>query len=219
MDIATLPSTFSSAGSGDTGAVRVREGDKFLGLDLSAHLLPKYRRQLRAWRAHGATVHLIVYDLLPLQRPSWFTASSGVNFGHWFEVVAEESDEAICISDQVARDLMPTLFDGEHRGAGRLVAMHMGADIAGSVPSRGVCERCAGTLEHMRFRPAILMVGTVEPRKGYDIAIRAFDHLWKTRPDSPDLIIVGKAGWKTEQLQRSITSQRSSAGGSIGSTR
>ena len=48
--------------------VRVAAGDKFLGLDLSAHLLPKYRRQLKAWRAHGATIHMVVYDLLPLER-------------------------------------------------------------------------------------------------------------------------------------------------------
>ena len=46
------------------------------------------------------------------------------------------------------------------------------------------------------------MVGTIEPRKGYNLAIAAFEHLWRTRPnDSPDLVIVGKGGWKTTALQ------------------
>ena len=85
--------------------VRVRGGDKFLGLDLSAHLLPKYRRQLRAWRRHGATIHLVVYDLLPLQRPGWFTPSAVKHFERWFDLLAGETDQAICISNQVARDL------------------------------------------------------------------------------------------------------------------
>ena len=45
--------------------VRAGPHDKFLGLDLSAHFLPKYRQQLRAWRRNGASIHLIVYDVLP----------------------------------------------------------------------------------------------------------------------------------------------------------
>jgi len=53
------------------------------------------------------------------------------------------------------------------------------------------------------------MVGTVEPRKGYEAALAAFDHLWRTRPtEAPDLIIVGKAGWKTSNLQERIRSHR-----------
>ena len=57
----------------------------------------------------------------------------------------------------------------------------------------------------MRFRPAILMVGTVEPRKAYAEAIAAFEHLWAKFPtNAPDLVIVGKAGWKTANLQQRI---------------
>jgi glycosyltransferase involved in cell wall biosynthesis len=201
------PIDFLERGVGtEKKAVRVHPGDKFLGLDLSAHLLPKYRRQLRAWRAHGATVHLIVYDLLPLQRPSWFTASAGSHFRNWFEVVAEESDEAICISDQVARDLSANFAITSAARRPQISRLVLGSDISASVPSRGICEQLQRTLEHMRFRPAVLMVGTVEPRKGYEVAIRAFEHLWQTFPDAPDLIIVGKPGWKTEQLQAGIRS-------------
>ena len=51
------------------------------------------------------------------------------------------------------------------------------------------------------------MVGTIEPRKGYDAAIAAFEHLWTTRPaDAPDLVIVGKGGWKTSGLQERLSS-------------
>lgn len=189
-------------------AVRVMPGDKFLGLDLSAHLLPKYRRQLRAWRAHGATVNVIVYDLLPLQRPAWFTPLAVNNFRKWFDVIAEEADQAICISDQVARDVeeaVGRLGTGRHPVINRL---QLGADIADTIPSCGTCENLKRTLEHMRFRPAVLMVGTVEPRKGYEAALSAFDHLWRHRPDSPDLVIVGKPGWKTGDLQTTLRSHR-----------
>ena len=104
-------------GSGELPAtpVSVRPGDKFLGLDLSAHLLPKYRRQLKAWRSHGASIHLVVYDLLPLMRPDWFNGTTSGHFRRWFEVLAEEADQAICISDQVARDLQHHLAGSGRR--------------------------------------------------------------------------------------------------------
>jgi glycosyltransferase involved in cell wall biosynthesis len=187
--------------------VRVRRGDKFLGLDLSAHLLPKYRRQLRAWRGHGATVHLIVYDLLPHLRPQWFTPSAVSHFERWLDVVAVEADQAICISNDVARKLRELLNGRGNRVAPKIGRLEMGADISASVPSSGISDELKRFLEHLRFRQAILMVGTVEPRKGYEAALAAFDHLWRDRPtESPDLVVVGKAGWKTEELQRRFRS-------------
>jgi glycosyltransferase involved in cell wall biosynthesis len=184
--------------------VRVRDGDKFLGLDLSAHLLPKYRQQLRAWREHGATTHLVVYDLLPLQRPEWFTPAASANFGRWFDVLADQADQALCISDQVARDLSERFKAVGTTRTPAICRVQLGADIAASVPSAGVCDHLKHVLEHVRFRPAILMVGTVEPRKGYEAALSAFDYLWRTRLDAPDLVLVGRPGWKTGSTQARI---------------
>lgn len=185
-------------------AVSACPGDHFLGLDLSAHLLPKYRRQLRAWKAHGASIHLVVYDLLPLQRPQWFNPAATNHFRKWFDVLRQEADQAICISDQVARDLRQHLGTPTTPSIGRL---QMGSDITASLPSKGVSWEVARVVEQVRSRPAILMVGTVEPRKGYDVALDAFEHLWADQPLlAPDLIIVGKSGWKTTGLQNRIRS-------------
>lgn len=182
--------------------VSVRAGDKFLGLDLSALWLPKYRRQIRAWRAHGATIHLVVYDLLPLTRPEWFTKAAVAHFRNWYDVLTKEADQAICISDEVAAELRRKAHDIVPRRNLAIARLRMGADIAASVPSTGLCDEAQRVLERLRFRPAILMVGTVEPRKGYDAALAAFDHLWRTRPnDAPELVIVGKPGWNTAKLQ------------------
>jgi len=185
--------------------VSARSGDKFLGLDLSAHFLPKYRQQVRAWRAHGATVHLVVYDLLPLLRPQWFSAATGRHFRNWFNVLAEDADQAICISKQVSRDLRDRLRDKSPKSALAVANLNMGGDIASTRPSEGICTGVSQLLDRLRFRPAVLMVGTVEPRKGYDVALAAFEHLWRTRgSEAPDLVIVGKGGWKTAELQQAI---------------
>ena len=203
------PADFLLNGSGGLPAtpVSVRPGDKFLGLDLSAHILPKYRRQLKAWSSHGASIHLVVYDLLPLMRPAWFNAATRGHFRRWLEVLAQEAHQAICISDQVASDLrqyLARMSSGRQPAIGRL---RMGSDMAASLPSIGTCAELKCLLDQIQFRPAVLMVGTVEPRKGYDSALLAFEHLWRTRPiGAPDLVIVGKGGWKTAGLQEYINS-------------
>jgi len=187
--------------------VRVKPGDIFLGLDLSAHLLSKYRRQLRAWRQHGATVHLIVYDVLPLLRPQWFNGKTSAHFQNWFRVLALDADQAICISQQVSRDLRECLRERAPSSSLTIVNMKMGGDIANSLPSLGICQEVSDLLDRLRFRPAILMVGTIEPRKAYDTALAAFEHVWRERGgEAPDLVIVGKAGWKTKALQNRIRS-------------
>lgn len=178
-------------------AVQARLGDMFLGLDLSAHLLPLYTRQVEAWRSAGATVHLVVYDLLPLRRPDWFMPSTVRNYRRWFDMVAIHCDQALCISDHVAADLREAL--GAHTPPiGRL---EMTGDLEASLPSRGISPSAARAIAHARGRPTTLMVGTVEPRKGYDAALDAFELLWRRSPDGPSLVIVGKPGWRTRALQ------------------
>ena len=48
------------------------------------------------------------------------------------------------------------------------------------------------------------MVGTIEPRKGYDFALKVFECIWSDKKNEAAVIIVGKAGWKTEKLQREL---------------
>lgn len=180
--------------------MNVSAGDQFLGLDLAAHLLPGHRRQLVEWKSLGASIHLLVYDLLPLMHPEWFNPRTASNFRKWLSILATHADQAICISDNVAHCLERCLADGCKEGP-QIVRMQMGGDISASIPSVGVSREISGLLELARFRPAILMVGTIEPRKAYDVALDAFELLWRTRPDAPDLIIVGKPGWKTSSIQ------------------
>lgn len=179
--------------------VGVRPGDKFLGLDLAAHFLPDCIQQLDAWREAGASIHLVVYDLLPLDEGDWFNPVTQKHFSRWFEVVRERADQVLCISDQVKRDVLKRLGSGRAPKVGRI---YLSGDIASSRPSTGVTAKAASVLARMKERPTVLMVGTVEPRKGYNAALDAFDRLWHRDPSAaPDLVIIGKAGWKTEALQ------------------
>lgn len=184
------------------GPVGVRPGDRFLGLDLTAHYLPHCVQQLDAWRGAGATVHIVVYDLLPLTQAGWFNATTRQNFARWFDVVEHHADQALCISDAVRRNVLARLTAGSGPAVGRL---YLSGDIAASRPSTGVSANVSQVLDQARTRPTVIMIGTVEPRKGYNPALDAFDRLWLDHSvDAPDLVIIGKPGWKTEHLQQRI---------------
>jgi glycosyltransferase involved in cell wall biosynthesis len=156
---------------------------------------------------HGATVHLVVYDLLPLLRPEWFNPRMHAHFCRWFTLLSEDTDQALCISRQVSRDLRDRLHTSHRGSMPKIAHIDMGADIAATRPTTGVSPEVADLLDRLRFRPSVLMVGTIEPRKGYDVALAAFEHLWRQRQgDAPDLVIIGRGGWKTAKLQQAIRS-------------
>ena len=60
-------------------------------------------------------------------------------------------------------------------------------------------------LGQLRARPSFLMVGTIEPRKGYLQTIEAFSQLWNDGNDV-SLVIVGREGWKdlSDDMRRDI---------------
>jgi glycosyltransferase involved in cell wall biosynthesis len=195
-DLAGLPRV--SAGAGDI----------FLGLDYAANIVPERRRQLIGWQRAGATLVFVVYDLLPARHPEWFTPKGAANHARWLRFIARHGDVLICISRSVLTGMSEEIARTRPNRAPVLRSIRLGSDIAASTPSRGAIELAPSLLAVMTSRPTVLMVGTIEPRKGYAEALAAFERLW-TRPEifglddsaMPALVIVGRAGWSTEALQ------------------
>ncbi|WP_370308213.1 glycosyltransferase family 4 protein [Sphingobium abikonense] len=183
--------------------VRAGAGDLFLGLDLAAHRLIRHRRQIARWRRAGASINLIVYDLLPLQRPDWFPDSTGRNFRGWIKLLMRDADRAICISGQVARDLNDMLQAAPAPVRERIEVhvMPLSGAIEHSSPTTGIDAKGIAALGRLQDQDMVLAVGTIEPRKGHDSLIAAMEHLWRTDPTAPHLVVVGRPGWRTEALQ------------------
>ena len=61
-------------------------------------------------------------------------------------------------------------------------------------------------LEHHAGPPYILAVGTIEPRKNYSRLLDAYEQLRsELGDDSPQLMVVGKAGWMSEAVCSRLT--------------
>ncbi len=174
-------------------------GDIFVTLDLTAHVLPHHHLQLERWKLAGVEIYFVLYDLLPTLHPEWFT-EKGVNAQRrWLRTLAIYADGVACISQAVAGDLGNWL-DGmlDHQSqAIAITSFPLGADISTKLPG------ASGEFSALRAKlgqcPTVLMVGTIEPRKGYEASLSAFENIWRTTPDI-NLVIVGKAGWQVDSL-------------------
>lgn len=184
-----------------------RPGDIFLGLDLSAHIIPRHLAQFLVWKKRGLQVAFVVYDLLPLHHPEWFSAKLVRAFRRWSRSVAILADSVFCISQPVREDFQ-TLICGRYRMPAETIPAHvfpMGGNIKASRPSTGLPPDFAESLRLIGTGKSALMVGTIEPRKGYGQILEAFEILW-ARGCTHKLVIVGRPGWMTQGLQSRISS-------------
>ena len=180
------------------GDVEVGDGDTFVSLDLTAHILPHHHKQLERWKLAGVKIFMVVYDLLPTLHPEWFTASGIKAQRRWLRTLSIYADGAACISKSVAVELSTWLDKsiGPMAASIAITSFPLGADFKPAPIGDPEIKRWLAALGTGAL---VLMVGTVEPRKGYALALSAFELLWKAGSDSK-LVIVGKAGWKVDAL-------------------
>ena len=186
--------------------LEVRAGDLFLGLDLFTNGTAQNRRRLRDMRRHGVLVYFVVYDLLPVLRPDVFPLGAEGYFADYLDTIGEVADGLVCISRAVADELHDWLAARPNRARRDPLPLgyfHLGADIDASAPSFGLPDNAEHVMAAIAARPTLLMVGTVEPRKGQAQAVEAFDLLWRQGVDA-NLVIVGKQGWMMEALAEKL---------------
>ncbi len=107
---------------------------------------------------------------------------------------ARVADRVIADSRATARQVSRLLGVS----ADRLTVVYPGIDdelLAGRD-----CSRTDGQADLGLPAGYLLAVGTLEPRKGYDLLLDALERL----PDAPCLVVVGAPGWKSQSLGRRL---------------
>ena len=196
---------FSEEKLPDDGPVEFTSGDVYLGLDLVAHLVPAFINRFRQLSSQGVKQYFVVYDLLPLLRPDCFEPHLLPLFRAWYEAIAEVSDGVLCISKAVADEFEQWLHQArpERQSPLQIGWFHLGADLDGSPMAGPASSSPNNELAALSGCVNILMVGTIEPRKGHAQALAAFDQLWQQGTDV-NLVLVGRPGWLVEKLVAKI---------------
>lgn len=184
--------------------VEAGTGDIFIGLDLQHFVIPAKKKELHHWRNLGVTVWFVVYDLLPISLSDCFLPNVREYHHKWLQTIAE-FDGALCISKAVANEMREWLHNNSpvrHRPFA-VEWFHLGADLDASAPTLGWPIEGENFLDSIMSRTSFLMVSTVEPRKGHEQALNAFEDLWE-RGFNVNLVVVGKQGWQVDDLAQTI---------------
>lgn len=202
--ISTLLPRFASDETTDS-LVDVSCNDIFLGLDLTARLILGAEKTLKRFRDLGVEVYFVVYDVLLVNHPEWFSQGGSQRFICWLETVSALSTGLVCISGATAEALRDWLlyFPPQRADCLKIDFFHLGADINQSLPSAGLPNNAESVLAALQTAPTVLMVGTVEPRKGHTQALNAFDLLWQ-HGTAVNLVIVGHRGWNVAALVKQL---------------
>lgn len=187
--------------------VDFQAGDIFLGLDLNVLMTEPAFDTLEMQRRRGLRVWFVVYDLLPLLMPHCFDPGLRLPFHRWIRKIASISDGLVAISRSVADEIAAYLEGVRPHRSSPLILTHfnLGGDLDGQTPSSEMRSEDARLIADLGSKTYFLKVGTIEPRKGHRQLIDAFDLLWSDGRDVT-LVLVGKAGWLTDDLVSHITS-------------
>ena len=179
--------------------VAARDGDIFLGLDLLRDHAQVFRDALGRLRSQHVRIDIVIYDLLPIDLAACVPERINRSFEQWLNVVGDMADGAICISETVAKRFSRWFSSrtGRNRGVA-ISSFRLGVPSVSAVP---VDRPSRPDGQSVSF----LMVGTVEPRKGYVDAVDAFEQIWRS-PGGSDitLTIVGRYGWGMEEFLRRL---------------
>lgn len=177
------------------------QDDIYLALDLNAHLTDKVHDIHMRLQCCGIKLYFIVYDILLVQHPEWWPKGTSVIFEAWLRSISEVATGLFCISEAVAEEVRAWLKQNpsQRLSGPRVSSFHLGADVENSLPSKGIPEGAQAVLDALNVNPSLLMVGTIEPRKGHAQALAAFELLWE-QEIAVNLVIVGKRGWLVDKL-------------------
>jgi len=187
----------------DRTPIKARPGDVFIGLDFSLDSVRMHRSQLTSFRRAGGSLWFLVCDLLPAERPEWFSVNNVIRYKAWLEIITGIADGFLCISQQTEDDLRRVLADrfGLKEGYATSI-VPMGHAIMDSI-LQDAAAVAPPTARFDMTHPFSLMVGTLEPRKGHADIVAAFSELWRQGSEHR-LVLVGRMGWQIEALRDTI---------------
>ncbi len=181
----------------ETGArIFFTQRDHILMLDSSWAFHHVHSKSLINARLRGAKVTTCLYDTVPLRASGFTHSRMPPVFSQWLQTALTYSTGFVCISKAVADEFVEILRQLRFPRPLDIGFWPLGADFGPIYET---------TPEETRDTSAtnFLMVGTIEPRKGYGVALDAFDLLWEQNVNVK-LTIVGKMGWNVENLVRRL---------------
>jgi len=157
------------------------------------------------FKADGGRVVTVVYDLIPVSNPEYYSIELSVAFRSWINAVFATTDAIVCISRYSAecvRQMAEAKFQsGAIERKPPISHFHLGSDLD-LIRSSGTVSPNIKSI-FSRLGHLFLVVGSIEPRKNHDYIISNFDKFWANNGQGT-LIIIGRQGWGQKDFLKKI---------------
>jgi len=137
----------------------------------------------------------VIHDITPILFPNYHNSASHYVHKLFLPRITKNADLIITNSEHTKNDLV------EHypNAKGKTEVVYLGKE------NQFVPTEDASILKKYKINQTyLLFVGTLEPRKNLLVLVKAFDLLKKTITTPLQLVLAGKMGWKSEELQNAI---------------
>lgn len=183
--------------------VKFRRGDVLFLLDPVWGQTDAFRPLLEDLRRAGGRAYTVVHDLFPLTHPEWFNCSAPEPiFRCWHEFAMRECDGLLCDSRATADSVAAYMLEHGIQPRKELGLHYFpcgAAKLSGEGEARPLLRKFLAD-----DTPVFLMVGVINPRKGYDVALGAFCQFWQ-QGGKAKLLIIGRHLFSPE-IEESIVS-------------
>lgn len=170
--------------------IKFKTGDILFLLDSTWEQHTKNAKNVKYLNDNGVCVISLVYDLIPITHRTYVVDAMFEMFSRWTNCLQDTVYGTLCISKYVMSTVKDIL-----KWEKRIETLYLGCDLNTKVSPF-----------ELPLGKNILIVSTVEPRKGYITAVSAFNKFWlENKTSKINLIIVGKHGWKAESTVSLIT--------------
>lgn len=177
-------------------------GDVVLLLDTTWEIQTVLRDLQRA-RKRGARLGLVVYDLIPHEHPEFVEHNFHVNSVRDWQTLRTLADFLICISRSVREDVLRfeerMVQQGWPRHERPIGWFTLGAELDAASDGGPCRPELDQVLPPGAPREALLMVGSISPRKNHHLALDALEQCWR-RGSPQRLVIAGGVGWNCDDL-------------------
>lgn len=155
-------------------------------------------------RKIGIKCYAILYDILPLQFPQYFEKKTAAGFKEYLLELLENYDgilsDSCAVSDEIIKYYQENLI-GRFQHDIKIGYFHLGQNSFQDNSTGIVRTQIKNFFEDAE--QVYFMLGTIEPRKGHELVLKAFEELWDDGKDEC-LCIMGHMGWNMQQFVKHL---------------
>jgi glycosyltransferase involved in cell wall biosynthesis len=181
------------------GKANFKEGDVLLMLGAFWYAENHVDRIQNVVFVNGLKLSILVHDLIPVNQPHWFTPEHSNSWGDKLRTLLRQT-ECIFSSSQNTADEIRHFASSHKIRTGEITPVRFGDPtfIRRDISTHGCADKNANAPAILQYRGKnfVLMVSTFEIRKNQKVLLPIWSRLLREfgREQTPDLLLVGKAG-------------------------